>query len=508
MLVLPCLLGVLSINVRAGEVPVLEASSSEEQLPDISQYLTLAQAVDLALMHNLDLRIERTLVDDAQQNHLIAKSEFDPAATSGGNSNFRVSPGASSQLDGSAQPELRSAGVDMGLETKLPTGATMGLTADILDRSKTNSSFRLLNPVFDTALRLQVRQPILKNAGFRYNLSTIRLARLSIDETNFQLLASLLELIRDTEIGYWDVVAAEAELEITRRSIELSELLLEEATERKKVNLATQTDVLEAQSSLAERQEFLLRTEANVEAARDSLFQTLGLLREVDPMGPGFEALPPRVFLECVPQESFDNALNYAPSLQVALIQSQRRAEEVSRQKNQLLPQVDLTASTGILGQAGSFSNAHDSLQDVDGHFWDAGFQVRIPLGNRLERARLAQARNALNRAKMTEDNLKLDLYALVRAACRDVELARKSYEASEITVRFSELRLEQLRETLNQGQITIRDVLEAQNSLDSARFRRVQARVQELRAIVQLAEVEGTLPARYGLSFGPDTDS
>lgn len=499
----------LSIHVRAEDAPaptsLPEAPAHAPKPPFEDGTLRLIDAVDLALRHNLALQIQRTQVDDAYQNLLIAQSEFEPAATTSASSTFRQSPGAASSLDGSAQPENRSSSIDAGLDTKLASGATVGLSSNVLDRSKTNSSFRLLNPVFDSSLSLQVRQPVLKNAGFRYNLSNIRLAKLGIDQSNSELLSSLLELIGNTENAYWDVVASEAELDITRRSIELSELLVEEAEERKKAALATQADLLEAQSSLAERQELLLQAQANVEASRDNLFQILGLLEQVDPMMPDFENLPPRVYIDCNPQESFERAKQYAPAMQVALIQSQRQRMEVARQKNQLLPEVDLVATTGLLGQAGKFQAATRSVRDVDGHFWDAGVEIRIPLGNRLERARLAQARNELERAQLTEDNTRLDLYALVRAACRDIEVARKSFEASEVTVRFAELSLEQQRETYKQGQLTIRDVLESQNTLDSARFRQIQARIRELIAIVQLAEVEGTLPERYGLSFGQD---
>ena len=484
---------------------VLWGADEEEEVEldlNLNGGLTLTQAIDLALEHNLDLKIERTRMDDSQHELDAAKSEFDVSVGSTGDTGFRLSPGTATQLDGSPRPESRDASVRGALDKKLRTGATVGITTDILNRAKTNSSFRTLNPTFTTSARIQVRQPILKNAGFRYNLSNIKLAKLGIDESNFLYYQQLFTLLRETENGYWEVVGAEIDREITERSIELSELLVEEAEERKKAALATETDVLEAKSSLAERQELLLETSSRVETARDELFRSLGLLRVANPLIPGFESLPPRVHLICNPTASFALAEDHAPVLLAAKVQSDRQRTQVTRQKNQLLPQLDLTASTGALGLDGTFSRAHQSLRDLDGHTWEAGFELRIPLGNRFERARLAQAKNELTRARLAEENVRLDLYAVVRAACREVEVARKSFDAAQITLEFTELRLEQQRENYRQGQVTIRDLLEAQNDLDAARFRRVQARIRELRAVVQLAEVEGTLPSRYGNTF------
>lgn len=483
-------------------------AAAEDSNVDIGTKLTLQEAVDLALEHNLDLKIQRTEVEDAEQALRIAKADFDPELSSNASSNYSLSPRSSTQLDGSAQPERRAASLDAGLSKKLETGATIGLQSEILDRSKTNSSFTTLNPEFNSALRLQIRQPLLKNAGFEYNLSPIRIAELRIDESNQQLLTSLLETLRETENRYWAVVAAEEERKILDSSIELAELILEEASERKKEGLATQTDVLEAQASLAERQELLLSAEANVETNRDQLYALLGLIRIADPYAAEFDGLPkhPDVELKCDPKASFERARQFAPSLRIAEIRKRVSEEEVGRQRNQLRPQLDLVFSTGALGRDGSFGGAHSSLRNVDGHFWDAGFEVSIPLGNRAERARLRQSENALERAELTEENTLIDLYTVVRAACRDVELSYARYKATESTIEFARNSLLKQRERYqNEDDVTIRDVLLAQNDLDSALFRQVQAHIRELAAIVQLAEVEGTLPERHGLKLGED---
>lgn len=492
----------LAIFFIAGAVSADDEVAPRPELKPPGDELTLAEAIDLALSHNLDLQIERTRTDDAWQILEIARSDFDPTLNGSAGSNFSLAPRSSTQLDGSTQPERRAANSDASLEKKLTSGATVGLRSEVLDRSKTNSSFTTLNPEFNTAVRLEVRQPLLKSAGFRYNLSPIRIADLGIDASDQQLLAKFLEILRDTENGYWDVVAAQAERDITERSIELSTRIVEEAVERKEAALATETDVLEAQASLAEREELLLQAEANVETRRDELFRQLGVIRMLDPLSVGVEELPGRVRLDCDPKASFELARNYAPSLRIASLQASVQEEELARQRNQLRPQVDLTFSTGALGRDGSFGGAHSSLRDVDGHFWDGGLTVSIPLGNRAERARMRQAENALERAQLTEEKSLIDLYTLVRAACREVELSFKRFDATSVTLDFAERSLEQQRANYGQGQVTIRDVVSAQNDLDNARFRQVQARIRELNAIVQLAELEGSLPKRYGLEI------
>ncbi len=481
---------------------ILSGAEPGAARPSATGTLTLQEAVDATLENNLDLQIQRLEMIDAELDFDIARSTFDPSWDSSANSDFRLSPGSATELDGAVQPERRSAAIDSRVETVLPSGTSVGLASSILDRSKTNSRFRTLNPDFNSSLRLEVRQPILKNAGFRYNLSPIRLAKLGIESGDHELRLEILQRLAETEIAYWDAVGAEAEARITRRSLELSELILAEAQERRQAALATETEVLEAQSALAERQEIVLVAEARVFESRDQLFRSVGVLLDNDPEDVDLERLPPVVQVECDARSSYDMAKSSTPSLLLAKIETERRREEMLRRKNQLLPSLDLAASTGVLGRGATFSSAQDSLREAGGHFWDVGLQFSLPLGQRADRARLQQSQNALERSKLQLENARLDLFTLIRSACRQIDLAQKRLEASAVTLDFAERKLAQQRANYREGQVAIRDVLEAQGDLDAARIRLLQARLRQLRAIVELAELEGTLPNRYGLAI------
>ncbi len=465
--------------------------------------LSLREAIDTALEKNLSLRIVRSDERIASYQLDAAEAVFDPAFTATGGYSDRLSPIGGSELEGAIQNESTAAEVSTGIEADLPTGGSIQLTGDVLDRLETNSQFARLNPEFNSSVNLSVRQPLLRTAGFTYNLAPIRLAELQVDRANLEIFNGVLQVLRDVEQIYWLVVSTDLAVEIAENSIELGEIILEEAVEREKASLGTRVDVLESRASLSETQEALLLARKLHNDAKDLLFKSMGILMEQEPGDLQLEPLPSNSLFFPDPRTSFATALENAPTIQLQLNALRQREIERTRAKNDTLPALDLNATGGYLGRDASQRLAFDRLGEGNGYFWEVLLEFRVPFGRRAEKARYAEALTSLEREQLNTSEVKLDLYTDIRAACREVELARERLRVTAVSRDLNVEKFEQKQSERRSGQATMRDLLEAQEDMEQARLRHLEANVDLLRAIVDLAQLEGSLPHRYGLVFG-----
>lgn len=458
----------------------------------------------IALESNLDLEISRSLVRDAGEEIEVRRAEFDPTAVLDGTYANRRQPVASSDLDGADRPESNDSLAAAAVEKQFSSGMRLVVRSDLYDRNETNSSFARINPEFNSALRLDVSQPLLKNAGAAVNLAPIRLAALGYDRANIEATATLIDTLVDTEQAYWTLVAATAAEDIRRRSLDLADLIVRESAERRKVNLATQIDVLEAEASASEKREALLISVRNTREAADQLFEVMGILREIQPGGLDLEALPSSDGALPDPVDSFQQALETSP--ESLLYQNAIRAREVelAAARRNRLPELDLNLNSGILGRGDAQSDALAKVGERDGYFWEVGLRFRVPWGLRLEKAQLAQALEALERAQVERRRGELGLLAQIRSACRDIELARERIDAASVTAELNRQRFEQRKSERAAGESTMRDLLEAQEDLEDASLRVIESRVELLRSIVLLGQLEGSLPQRHGIDIGP----
>ncbi|CAN5256814.1 TolC family protein [soil metagenome] len=467
--------------------------------------LALQECILTAVERNLDLASSRSSAAETRYGIATQLAEFDPAMTTSASGGDRRSPQASSELDGSDQPVRESGVLQGGIEKKFGTGTVLGLDGTAFDRDRTNSSFARINPEFNSALTLSLTQPLLKGAGRDANLAALRRAALAYDRAGLDTRTELLQVLLDTEQSYWTLAAAVAIESIRRAALELADFLIEEAEARREANLATPVDVLEARASASEKREDLLVAASSTRDAADELFRVLGILSEAEPGALDLQPLPLAIPTPPDPFDSFEKAIVHAP--ESLIFENAIRREEVSlaEARQNRKPQLDVTVESGALGRGISQGRSYSKLAERDGRFWDARIEMRVPWGFRLERAQLAQARESLHRALIDRNNAELQIYARIRGAVRDITLAGERIAAAQISVELNEARFEQTKEERAAGESTFRDLLEAQDAMEAARIRVIQARVDLLEAVVTLAQLEGTLPERYGFSLSGD---
>jgi outer membrane protein TolC len=126
----------------------------------------------------------------------------------------------------------------------------------------------------------------------------------------------------------------------------------------------------------------------------------------------------------------------------------------------------------------------------------NVGLHVGLPLERTAERNAYREAEVNLERARRAVEETEDGVVADVRRAARTLDQARRSYDIQKDGVRLAERRVESAKIYLEASRATIRDVLDAENSLIEARNALTAALVSHAIARLDLERDSGTLDA------------
>ncbi len=475
--------------------------------------LTLREALARGLERNLDLKLEELAVPLRGEDEAIAEAAFDPVLTAGAEARLDQTPTASATAREEADVRRRL-GADAGLRQRFATGLE-GRLAFETSRASGNSASDGLDPRYRSLLVLDLTQPLLKDRGGAVNRTGVELARQGALQARYRYLDRAQRLAEEVELAYYDLARARHVLACREESARLARELLAGNRAKFGAGVVPITEVHQAETALAAREELVILARQQVESLSTRLLDLLEI-RRGDPLyGPvlATEPLPPPPGAVPGPEDALAAALAERPDLRERRLEVESRDLRLAFADNQLLPRLDLVATLGLNAlsgerRSGAPANVHEGeyhdalgrLPEGDGYQWAAGVRLTYPLGNRAAEARLRQAgwekRQALTGLKRLEG-----------AAEHQVDRARvdvgRSLERIALAERFEALAATTLAEELERLQEGLSDsfrVLDLQDKLIDARVRKVAALADAHRGLASLYRAMGQNLKRHGI--------
>jgi outer membrane protein TolC len=480
----------LSLIVLSG---LLSAEPSE---------LGLNTAIASALEQNLGLRIATYTPANAVDSIVIEEAAFDTELFGSTSRSETQAAAANSSLDSSSAPESEYRTAETGVTKLFSTGATATLDTGI-DRSSSNNN-AARNPDYSTEVGISITQPLLKDAWSTINLAPLARSKVTAERTMFELRSEILDLILETEIAYWNLSYARADLVLNASNLSLAENLLEENRERERLGLLTSLEVLQAEAEVLAQQESMILAERAIENAEDELRYAMGQANFL-------ESLTESIIVAELP-ETMDSLRPLKTVIQETVLndvdaKAQERRIEVERinkilAENEMLPDLDLTAGVSYLGRNENGSSAYRGAYSADGYDWNVGLEISMPWGFREARARTRQASRNLQQAELELYNIKQQKALAARIAWRSASSGLKRIEVTRSAMILNQNAFEQERARYGAGLVSYRNLLEAQRDLDQAKRNYLSAVIETLRANVRLSRVDGTILARNGLDW------
>lgn len=494
--------------------------SPAQETADLS--VSLEEAVGSALKNNFDIILERVATDIARQDTVIADSEFDTVFGSSISTSVGRNPGTSVFSDPEITETDQLSG-EVSVRRKHKFGADYKLSLET-ERFNTNSTFQSIDPSYSTSLKLEIDQPLLKDAGRPANLWRILISE-NNESISFQKLrAKLNDVITRTQETYWEFVFLTENLKVSREFLERARDLERRVRVQVEVGSFAPIEIIQAQSSVASREELVIEAENDVDEMGDRLLRLMSppddsplWLSRIKP-----EDDPEMAYRTFDLRKSTTMALEKRPEISIAKMELENQNIELVYYKNQKWPSLDLIGSlrlNGVRGKAipiASFSTGEILVSSLDGGLYDSlsdassgdyydynvGLKLTYPFGNRSAKGAVVKAtlnaRSSLIRLKSLERDVTLE----VRNAARRIEKSIKQIEASSVARLLAEKKLEAEIHKFEVGSSTSFNVLEFQKDLAQERSHELRAKVEYRKAVSKLHKATGSTLEAGGISF------
>jgi len=323
---------------------------------------------------------------------------------------------------------------------------------------------------------------ILYDAG--QTKRTIRSAQLSRDITSEEGRRTQMEVIAGVVRAYYDSLLSANQLNATSQAMRSAQADLERAQAIHTAGMSTDVDTLSIRVHLASVREQQIRREADMDVARASLNDAIGL--PLDAPHALTTPLAPLDYPESSLAEHQNNAIAQRPEARQAKLATSLADMQAATVRSSLLPQVSLH---------GGFEADRQRFVNREGDNWLVSIGLRWNLFNgfsdkrRIEESAFAQQRSSAE-AIRTDSAIRLQVhraYADLHAATQRIEVAQASVAEAEESLRITQNRYEA-------GISNVTDLLRTETTLLEARTRHLAAVRDQRVAAAMLELAAGTL--------------
>ncbi|QEH40420.1 TolC family protein [Chitinophaga sp. XS-30] len=431
----------------AGCFSILFAQAARAQ-----EVLTLEQAIDLGLKNNFDIRMAR---NDAE----VAANDFAYA-------NFAFAP----RINGTA--------------TK--TWSNMATKQEFGNGSKRDTS-GLKNQQWQTAVNLNwTLFDGLKMFATRQRFQAIEiLGELSVKNQVENTIANIIN-------SYYNIAQQKQQLRALAEQMDISSERVKLSDAKFQTGLAPKTDWLQAKVDYNAQRAMWLRQQTAIEQSKAALNQLLAIADESTNYDV-LDTIPVNLGLSF--GAILENIGNTNPLLQVA-----RQNLEISR--------ITLKERTGDLFPVISFNSAYNFNQSRasaavnqfspvfnQNRGFNYGFSATVPIFNGLNAHRqIKAAKLDIQYQQLALENQQSQVNLFLRNAFRDYEYYKQALSLEEESVELARENVMVALERFKQGVSTTLELREAQESLELAAYRLIQARYNTKVAETELMRLKGEL--------------
>jgi len=463
---------------------ILPAAASADQKPI---QLSIAEAVETALLQNLGLKLSREDVVQAEGTVLSAEGAFDYqlfgeiGAT--GKDEAPVTSVSSSKEN--------TAAWNAGIQKLFSPGTELSLNWNN-GNLDTDSDLYLFDPVYNSELVLDLSQPLLRGFGEDVQYADLNSARTQLEAASFLVDSSAADLAAQVKQAYWELVFAHANLEVLNLSLELARRLKDDTETKINAGKLASIDLFQPESEVAQREQDLIAGEQAIGFAEDSLKLLMNSPDWLIPIAPVDE--PETTPINPDLRDVYNEALDNRPDLKAAELQIKTSQYQLEKADNNRKPALDLRGSFGIGANADTYSSALDnSLSDSDTQ-WQVGLLFSRPLDNSLAEGQYRQTLSTYRKNQTSLEQLKQEIRRSVRSTVRDVELALKAIEATRKTLLATEKRLEAEQVKFDAGRSTTLDVLIAQQDYAQALSAENRSKILYAQSLSELDRIQGKI--------------
>ena len=185
-----------------------------------------------------------------------AVSSYDPFISANGGVEHQTSPVVNPQIYGVPSLQLNTGQFNFNYSQAFATGTSILFSFDN-SRQTTNSPNFTLSPTLTSAFRFQFQQELLAGFGFGPNLRYLRIARNNKKISDIAFKDQAIATVTQIKNIYWDLVSAFEQTQVNEKSVAFATQTLENARKQLKLESIPEMDVLRAEAEVSKRDQDL-----------------------------------------------------------------------------------------------------------------------------------------------------------------------------------------------------------------------------------------------------------
>jgi outer membrane protein TolC len=518
-------------------------------------YLSLADAIALALENNIDVEVQRytfmlneTALKRARAGGAAGGANVNAGGAGGGGGNIIGGGGGIPSYDPvftgnlnwnhltQAQSNVVTSGgltanvnevqtANFGIQQGFVTGATAALALNN-NQTSSNNPNNNYNPSTNSSLGLQISQPLLQGFGIALNNRNIRIAKNNVRASDYTFEQQVITTVNTVSQTYWNLVSATLDVEAKKQTLAQAQKLYEDNQKQVEIGTLAPISIVQAEAQVATSEADLLTSQGNVLIQETNLKNVISRNGLFSPAFADASIIPTdRVRLPDVEpvepvQDLVQRAVDRRPDLAQTRVQIENTRITMTGTRNSMLPQLNVVSTiqnNALSGEINPIPNVNPltgatAPRQTNPYFiggygnilaqilrrnfpnYSIGFQLNIPLRNRAAQADYTTAQLQLRQSELNLQKSVNQVRVDIQNALNNVQQARARYQAATKARVLQEQTLDAEEKKNALGASTVYNVILVQRDLANARQTEVTALTAYAQAKVQLDVATGTL--------------
>lgn len=294
-----------------------------------------------------------------------AVNSYDPLVSVSGGTEHQTSPVANQSIYGVPSLQLNTISVNAFASQSFSTGTSVSFSW-ANSRQATNSPYFNLNPSLSSTFRFEIQQPLLAGFGFGPNLRYLRIAKNNKKISDIAFKDQVIATVTQIENIYWDLVSAYEQTQVNEQSYSFAQQTLDNTKKQLQLQSVPEMDVMRAEAEVSKRDQDLTVARTNLQL-QETLMKNAVTKSLDDPVLEAMPVIPTdkmqQVAIQSAQpiQDLIDEALHGRPELAESDIDLVNRQISRKAASNALLPSLALVAFYGGSGLAGPLNPIYDS---------------------------------------------------------------------------------------------------------------------------------------------------
>ena len=204
---------------------------------------------------------------------------YDPSLNLNFGNEHQTLPLSNLQLNGVPTLQTNTGNFNINYSQAFPTGSSISFEFDN-NRQTTNSTFTSLSPALNSSFRFTFRQELLAGFGFGPNLRYLHIAKNDKKISDLAFRDQVVATVTQISNIYWDLVSAYEQSRVNEQAVEFAQQNLDNTKKQLQLESVPAMDVLRAEAEVSRRDQDLTVAHTNLQL-QESLIKN-ALTRSLD----------------------------------------------------------------------------------------------------------------------------------------------------------------------------------------------------------------------------------